>query len=325
MQETALAFFVDLEPAVADFQESVIKGLAQTAKQLACKFIYDEVGLDLFSKICGTEEYYVTRTELALMQKIGPELADLAGPRRTVIELGSGSDLKIRLLLDALKAPAQYVPIDISPVHLRASAEAVAADYPEIIVGAVCADFTAPLSIPADAIDNTVSGRLGYFPGSTIGNLMPAEAKAFLHGLRPLLGQDGVLIIGVDLQKDTDRLNRAYNDAAGYTAAFNQNILHRIAGELDASIDLAAFEHYAFYDENEGRIEMHLRSARRQTIRVGEARFELSAGELIHTEYSYKYTLDGFSALVESAGYLSPSRWTDAEDLFSIHFLTVAA
>ncbi|MDD9905592.1 MAG: L-histidine N(alpha)-methyltransferase [Rhodospirillaceae bacterium] len=325
MPDTPLAFFVDLEPAVADFQESVIEGLSKTPKQLACKFFYDEVGLDLFGKICETEEYYVTRTELALMRQIGPELAELAGPQRTVIELGSGSDLKIRLLLDALTAPAQYVPIDISPVHLRASAEAVASDYPETRVGAVCADFTAPLSIPADAIEVTDGARLGYFPGSTIGNLTPMEAESFLRGLHPLLGPNGALLIGVDLRKDTGRLNRAYNDAAGYTAAFNLNILHRIAGELDSSIDPAGFEHYAFYNEAEGRIEMHLRSRHQQSIRVGESRFELAADELIHTENSYKYSLDGFAALAASAGYRSAARWTDAEDLFSIHYLTLAA
>ena len=324
MSDSTLAFFVDLEPAVADFQDSVIEGLSRTPKQLACKFFYDEVGLDLFGKICKTEEYYVTRTELALMRDIGPELAQLAGPDRTVIELGSGSDLKIRLLLDALDQPAQYVPIDISPVHLRASAEAVATDYPGVRVGAVCADFTAPLSIPADAIEDTDGARLGYFPGSTIGNLTPAEAGIFLRGLHPLLGANGGLLIGVDLQKDTDRLNKAYNDASGYTAAFNLNILHRIAGELDASVDPAEFDHYAYYNEAEARIEMHVRSKRRQTVRVGATDFEVAADELIHTENSYKYTLDGFSGLAEAAGYSAAARWTDGDDLFSIHYLTVA-
>ena len=325
MSNTTLAFFIDLEPAVTDFKESVIEGLSRAPKQLACKFFYDETGLDLFGKICETEEYYVTRTELALMRRIGPELAGIVGPQRTVIELGSGSDLKIRLLLDALRAPAQYVPVDISLVHLRASAEAVAKDYPNVRVGAVCADFTVPLSIPANAIESTDGARLGYFPGSTIGNLTPADAVAFLQGLHPLLGPDGALLIGVDLSKDINILNRAYNDAAGYTAAFNLNILHRIATELDASVDPAAFEHVAFFNEGEGRIEMHVRSTRRQSVRIGEDQFELATGELIHTENSYKYTLDGFVELAESAGYHSSARWTDAEDFFSIHYLTIAA
>lgn len=325
MSNSSLAFFVDLEPAIADFQESVVEGLSQTPKQLACKFFYDETGLDLFGKICETEEYYVTRTELALLREIGPAIAALAGPSRTVIELGSGSDLKIRLLLDALDRPAQYVPIDISPVHLRQSALAVAADYPAIRVGAVCADFTAPMSMPADAIQAMGGARLGFFPGSTIGNFAPDEAETFLRGLRPLLGSDGALLIGVDLQKDTGRLDRAYNDAAGYTAAFNLNILHRIAAELDASIDPARFEHYAFYNQSEGRIEMHLRSPQAQTVRIGTSLFGISAGELIHTENSYKYTLDGFASLAQSAGYRAAGQWTDADELFSIHYLTVAA
>ena len=324
MSDTSLAFFVDLEPAIADFQESVVEGLSQTPKQLACKFFYDETGLDLFGKICETEEYYVTRTELALLREIGPEIAALAGPSRTVIELGSGSDLKIRLLLDALDRPAQYVPIDISPVHLRESAQAVAADYPAIRVGAVCADFTAPMSMPDDAIQATGGARLGFFPGSTIGNFAPDAAESFLRGVRPLLGSDGALLIGVDLQKDTDRLDRAYNDAAGYTAAFNLNILHRIAAELDASIDPEAFEHYAFYNQSEGRIEMHVRSRKTQTLRIGPTQFDIAAGELIHTENSYKYTLDGFAALAAAAGYQSAAQWTDADDLFSIHYLTAA-
>ena len=325
MLDSPLAFFVDLKPAVADFQESVIEGLSGTPKRLACKFFYDEIGLDLFGKICETEEYYVTRTELALLREVGPEVADLAGPGRTVIELGTGSDLKIRLLLDALDRPAQYVPIDISPVHLREAATAVAVDYPRLRVGAVCADFTAPLSIPAEAMEATEGARLGFFPGSTIGNLSPEEAQEFLRGLHPVLGAGSALLIGVDLRKDKGRLDRAYNDAAGYTAAFNLNILHRIAAELDASIDPEAFEHYAFYNEAEGRIEMHLRSWQSQIFRVGQSQFEIAQDELIHTENSYKYTLEGFAALAETAGYRAAARWTDADNLFSIHYLTAAA
>lgn len=324
MHEPPLAFFLDLEPAVADFQDSVVEGLSGTPKRLACKFFYDETGSALFEKICGTEEYYVTRTELGLLRGIGPEIARRAGPERAVIELGMGSDRKIRLLLDALDRPAQYVPVDISREHLRAGASAVAVDYPAVRVGAVCADFTAPVSIPVDAVEATRGGRLGFFPGSTVGNLSPREAEGFLRGLAPLLGADGALLIGVDLQKDTARLNAAYNDAAGYTAAFNLNILHRIAAELDADIDPSGFTHVAFYNEAEGRIEMHVRSERAQAIRIAESRFDVAEGELIHTENSYKYTLDGFAALAERAGYVAADRWTDAESLFSIHFLTVA-
>ena len=324
MAEPSLAFFLDLQPAVADFRESVIEGFSQSPKRLACKFFYDAVGSDLFEKICETEEYYVTRTELALLREIGPDIARLAGPDRTVVELGMGSDRKIRLLLDALDRPAQYVPIDISGQHLQDGARAIAADYPSLRVGAVCADFTAPMAIAEDAIEATSGGRLGFFPGSTIGNLSPAEAKDFLRGLHPLLGAGGALLIGVDLQKDVVRLNRAYNDAAGYTAAFNLNIMHRIANELDADLDPGTFDHYAFYNEAEGRIEMHLRSRQTQTVHIDGRAFSFSEGELVHTENSHKYTLDGFAALAEEAGFASQARWTDAEKLFSIHYLTVA-
>ncbi len=325
MSETSLAFFVDLEPAVADFQESVVEGLSGTPKSVACKFFYDETGSELFGKICETEEYYVTRTETALLRDIGPELAKLAGADSTVIELGAGSDLKIRLLLDALDRPAQYVPIDISREHLREAAKAVAVDYPTLRVGAGCADFTASMTLPENAITETGGTRIGFFPGSTIGNFTPEAAEAFLSGIRPLLGAGGALLIGADLQKDTDRLNAAYNDAAGYTAAFNMNILHRIVRELDVTLDPAYFEHYAFYNEAEGRIEMHLRSLRQQTVQIADKSFDVQADELIHTENSHKYTLDGFSALAAKAGYASEARWTDAENLFSIHYLTVAA
>lgn len=323
MNEPTLAFFIDLEPALEDFQESVIQGLSETPKRLACKFFYDEAGLDLFGKICETEEYYVTRTEMALLREIGPDIARLVGPGCTVIELGTGSDLKIRQLLDALDAPAQYVPIDISREHLRQVALNVARDYPGLSVGAVCADFTAPLALPDDSL--APGKRLGFFPGSTIGNQAPAQAEAFLRGLRSLLGPEGVLLIGVDLRKDVARLNAAYNDAAGYTAAFNTNILRRMARELDTDLDPDAFEHYAYYNDAAGRIEMHLRSQSAQSVRVDGRAFEFGADELVHTENSYKYSLDGFSALAEAAGYAPVARWTDADNLFSIHYLTVAA
>ncbi len=325
MSQPSLAFFVDLEPAVADFQASVIDGMGSTPKRLACKFFYDDVGLELFGKICETEEYYVTRTETALLRDIGPDLARLAGSECTVIELGAGSDLKIRLLLDALDRPAQYVPIDISHGPLQDGARAVARDYPALRVGAVCADFTAPMLLPDDAVTITRGGRLGFFPGSTIGNFSPDEAQAFLRGLHPLLGTGGALLIGVDLKKDPDRLDAAYNDADGYTAAFNLNILKRAAQELDVDIDPDQFEHYAFYNQAESRIEMHLRSLQQQSLRVGDRTFDLAQGELIHTESSYKYSLDGFTGVAEAAGYTALRHWTDAEKLFSIHYLTVAA
>jgi len=324
MCSASLAFFVDLEPAVADFRDSVVTGLSQSPRQLACKFFYDDAGLDLFGKICETPEYYVTRAETALLRGIGPKIAALAGPGASVVEFGAGFDLKVRLLLDALDRPAQYVAIDIAGGPLRDMALAVAADYPGVRVGAICADFTTLTTLPADAAARAGGVALGFFPGSTIGNFAPPEARAFLRQIHAVLGPGGALLIGVDLKKDTARLNAAYNDAAGYTAAFNLNLLHRMVGELGVELDLDGFEHYAFYNEAEGRIEMHLRSLRDQDIRVGDRRFELGAGELIHTENSYKYTLGEFRDMAKQAGFDARASWTDDDDLFSIHYLAVA-
>ena len=319
-----LAFFIDLEPAVADFRESVVAGLSRMPKQLACKFFYDAAGMELFNRICETDEYYVTRTELALLRRIGPDVAALAGPDSAVIEFGAGSDLKVRLLLDALDRPAQYVPIDIAREPLRDATEAIARDYPAMRVGAVCADFTTLSALPDGAVRNGSGRRLGFFPGSTIGNFSRAEAADFLRLIRKVLGPGGALLIGVDLKKDVARLNAAYNDAAGYTAAFNLNLLHRMARELGAELDPGAFAHVAFYNESEGRIEMHLRSLKPQAIRVGADRFDLAADELIHSENSYKYAPAEFSALARGAGFRNGTVWTDPEKLFSIHYLTIA-
>ena len=323
MLDKPLAFFIDLEPAVADFRESVIAGLSATPRQLACKFFYDSAGMELFNRICETDEYYVTRTELALLQRIGPEVAALAGPEAAVIEFGAGSDLKIRLLLDALDHPAQYVPIDIAIEPLRDATEAIARDYPAMRVGAVCADFTTLAALPDEALRNVQGRRLGFFPGSTIGNFTRTEAGSFMALIRRVLGPGGALLIGVDLKKDPARLNAAYNDAAGYTAGFNLNLLHRMKRELRAELDTDSFEHVAFYNEAEGRVEMHLRSLRDQEIVIGDDRFPLDAGELIHSENSHKYTIDEFTALARDAGFESGAVWTDPDRLFSIHYLTV--
>jgi dimethylhistidine N-methyltransferase len=323
MRPAPLAFFVDLEPAVADFRDSVVTGLSQSPRQLACKFFYDSVGLELFGKICETPEYYVTRTETALLRKTGPQIAALAGPDASVVEFGVGSDAKIRMLLDALDQPAQYVAIDIAGSALRDTALAIASDYSDLRVGAICADFTALTALPDEAAAQAGGVALGFFPGSTIGNFAPPEAEAFLRQIRAVLGPGGALLIGVDLTKDTARLNAAYNDAAGYTAAFNLNLLHRMIRELGAELDLDGFEHYAFYNEAESRIEMHLRSLQIQEIRVGDRRFELDSDELIHSENSYKYTLGGFRDLAARAGFDAAKSWTDDENLFSIHYLRV--
>ena len=227
------------------------------------------------------------------------------------------------MLLDALDHPAQYVPIDIAIEPLRDATEAIARDYPAMRVGAVCADFTTLAALPDEALRNVQGRRLGFFPGSTIGNFTRTEAGSFMALIRRVLGPGGALLIGVDLKKDPARLNAAYNDAAGYTAGFNLNLLHRMKRELGAELDTDAFEHVAFYNEAEGRVEMHLRSLREQEIVIGDDRFTLDAGELIHSENSHKYTIDEFTALARDAGFESGAVWTDPDRLFSIHYLTV--
>ena len=324
MSLASLAFFIDLAPAVADFRESVVTGLSQSPRRLECKFFYDSAGLELFGQICETPEYYITRTETALLRRVGSEIAALAGLGASVVEFGAGSDLKVRLLLDALERPAQYVAIDIAGGPLREAALAIAADYPKLRVGAIGADFTALASLPAEAAARAGGVALGFFPGSTISNFAPSDAQAFLSQIRAVLGPGGALLIGVDLKKDTQRLNAAYNDAAGYTAAFNLNLLRRMRRELGAELDCDAFEHYAFYNEAESRIEMHLRSLRDQEIRVGDRRFEFAAGELIHSENSYKYSQGAFRDLARRAGFDSRAVWTDDDALFSVHYLNVS-
>lgn len=324
MTGTELAFFVDLEPKTEDFGAAVAKGLSANPKTLPCRFFYDERGSTLFNLICETDEYYVTRTEVALLQQIGPELAEIAGPGKTVVEFGMGSDKKIRLLLAALHAPAAYVPIDISREHLKDGAAALAMDFPEIAVGAVCADFVDLNEIPIQEFTPDAA-LLGFFPGSTIGNLTPPEVQSFLGKVKSLLGKDAGFIVGVDLQKDVDRLNAAYNDAAGYTAEFNKNVLLRIRNELDVDLDLDAFRHVAFYNAADHRIEMHLQSQKDQTIQINGSSFFVSESEMIQTENSYKYTLDGFTAAARNAGFNPIHAWTDPENLFSIHYLRTPA
>ena len=322
MTQNNLAFFVDLKPPVEDFSAAIVDGLSQSPKELPCRFFYDEAGSALFEKICATEEYYVTRTEVALLRSIAPEIAEIAGPGVSVVEFGTGSSAKIRILLSALDAPAAYIPIDISREHLIDAANGVAVDYPDVAVGAICGDFVAMASLPGEA-GQQKGPKLGFFPGSTIGNFKPDDARDFLHRLRGLLAPGEGFVIGVDLKKDIARLNEAYNDAAGYTAAFNKNILVRLRDELNIDLDPDAFDHGAFYNESESRIEMHLRSQLALSIEVNGQRFSLSEGEMIHTENSCKYSVAEFKALSEDAGFDCIKTWTDEKDYFSIHYLRV--
>jgi dimethylhistidine N-methyltransferase len=312
--------FLDLKPRREDFRAAVEHGLTQSPKTLPPKFFYDARGSALFDQICETPEYYVTRTELAMLDANAGEIAALAGPAASVIEFGCGSADKIRRLLHGLDAPADYVAIDISRDHLLQSAEDIAIEFGDVNVSAICADFSHGFALP-DEFCQGDGRRLGFFPGSTIGNQTPEEAAQFLKLVRGIVGPEGALLIGVDLKKDADVLHAAYNDVAGVTAEFNLNLLHRMKAELGADVDPNAFEHRAFYNEGLGRIEMHLMSREAQNVRLNGHRFAFAKGETIHTECSYKYELDEVADLARSSGFAVRRSWTDPRRLFSVHYL----
>jgi dimethylhistidine N-methyltransferase len=263
-------------------------------------------------------EYYLTRTETRILRTYADEIAELAGPGRALVEYGSGSSVKSRILLDAMKDLAAYAPIDISREHLDATAQRLRRDYPFLRVEPVCGDYMAIEALP-DSVPS--ARRLGFFPGSTIGNLTPDEARDFLRRARTLLGDDGAMLVGVDLRKDPALLHAAYNDSAGITAAFTLNLLRRMNRELDATLDLSGFAHEAFYNEEAGRIEIYFRSLRSQTAMVAGWRFMFAAGERVHTEYSYKYDDRTFAALVDGTGFRVGHTWTDEDKFFAVHYL----
>ncbi len=323
MRQTGGRFaFYDLHPEAGNFLDDVIAGLARPRKALPPKYFYDERGSELFEAICATPEYYVTRTEAALMRDRAGDMARRLGPRCLVIEHGCGSGRKTRLLLEALDA-AGYVAIDIAREQLKITAGGIARDFPGLPVAAVCADYSRPLDLP-DFEGLRPRRRVVYFPGSTIGNLTAAEATEFLRNVRLLAGHGGGMLVGVDLKKDPARLNAAYNDSQGVTAAFNLNLLARINRELGADFDLAAFRHQAFYNEPQGRVEMHLLSLKDQRVTIGGRIVRLRAGETIHTENSRKYSVQEFHVLAREAGFEPAACWMDAEKLFSVHYLRVA-
>ncbi|MBK1705063.1 L-histidine N(alpha)-methyltransferase [Halochromatium glycolicum] len=309
--------FHDYHPAPADLRAEVLEGLAKPRKRLSPKLFYDAEGSKLFDAICELPEYYPTRTEIAILRESGAEMAKRLGREALLVELGSGSSLKIRVLLEALR-PAVYMPVDISSAHLRESAQALAATFPGLQVHAVCADYSAPFALPVEDHEHP---RAAFFPGSSIGNFEPVDAEQLLRRVAAILGPDGRLLIGVDLIKERERLERAYNDAAGVTAAFNMNLLHRINRELDGGFDTTRFRHEAFFNAEQSRIEMHLLSTCEQQVEVAGARFAFEEGETIHTECSHKYSIDGFHALARRAGFEPEQVWTDPEQLFSVHCL----
>ncbi len=294
-------------------REDVIAGLSLPQKALPPKYFYDAAGSKLFERICRLPEYYLTRAELSLTRAHLESIARFAGKGCELVEYGSGESLKTRLLIRALR-PAAYLPVDISDTALRKAARQLGKDFPWLKTTPVLGDFSRPIELP-----RARARRVVYFPGSTIGNLDPEEAHAFLAMTR---GQAGRMLVGVDLKKDANVLHAAYNDSRRVTAAFNLNLLARINHELGANFDLRRFAHYAFYNAAAGRIEMHLVSLARQTVRVGKHRFGFDQGESIHTENSYKYSVDGFRALAGRAGYAGKKVWTDRRGLFALHGLT---
>jgi dimethylhistidine N-methyltransferase len=308
------------------FLREVLRGLFRPQKELPCKYFYDVEGSRLFEEICRQPEYYLTATELSIMQAHAAEMAALIGPGCLLIEPGSGSSLKTGLLFDELLALpgglCGYVPVDISRDQLYLTAEALRRRYPGLQVVPVCADFAAPFALP-DGLDG--ARRVVYFPGSTIGNFEPGPARRFLGGLARLVGPGGGLLIGVDLKKDRAVLEAAYDDAAGVTAAFNLNLLVRINRELRADFQPDRFRHLAFYNEDEGRIEMHLMSRARQVVRIGPAAVVFRAGETVRTEYSYKYRLPEFLSLCADAGFSAGRTFRDAAERFAVLYLEARA
>ena len=318
MPEAETLPLLDFHPETDSLRDEVLDGLRHTPKQLPSKFFYDERGSQLFDAICALDEYYPTRTEQAIMEAHVGDMVDAIGPRARLVEYGSGSSMKTRILLDHLIDPAGYVPIDISREHLLQAAEEIADRYPELAVLPVCADYTANYRLPEP--ETSVERTVVYYPGSTIGNFTPDTARDFLAHIADQVGRNGGLLIGVDLQKDEALLHAAYNDAEGVTAEFNKNLLRRINRELDATFDLDRFRHEAIYNREAGRIEMHLVSETDQQVTVAGVDVDFAAGERITTEYSYKYTLDGFAALAADAGWTVERVWTDEAQLFSVQY-----
>ena len=311
---------LDFEPATETFQDDIVTGLNSNPRSLPCKYFYDERGSQLFDEICELDEYYLTRSEISIMKKYAPEMADQIGTGVMLVEYGSGSSIKTRLLLDHLQDPVAYVPVDISRDHLQRVANDLSFAYPHIEVLPVCADFTADFDLPISK--RTATHNAVYFPGSTIGNFQPRSVRAMLARIAPLCGTGGGLLIGIDLQKDVDIIESAYNDAKGVTAQFNLNLLSRINRELDGEFDVGQFEHQAVYNDEMGRVEIYLVSQCDQTATVGDESFEFADGETICTEYSHKYTIDGFAELAAEVGLTLHRHWTDDRQLFAVlHFV----
>jgi L-histidine Nalpha-methyltransferase len=301
---------------VEDYSDALLAGLRDQPKHIPCKYFYDAEGSHLFENICATPEYYPTRIELALLNRHAGEMAALIGPNAEILEFGAGAGEKIRPLLDALERPLAYLPIDISGSYLRGITARLRTEYPALAIKPIVADFASDLVLPV----SSAARRIGFFPGSTIGNFAPEEARRFLTCSARLL-RGGGLLVGVDLVKDPGILHAAYNDRAGVTASFNKNLLVRANREAAANFDVDRFAHYAFYNPIERRIEVYLVSMTAQRVTICGRQFAFAEGEAIHTEWSYKYTVEDFRSLAASAGFTPRAVWCDPNRLFSVHWL----
>jgi len=308
--------------AKSKFLADVLTGLSRSPKQIPSKYFYDERGSVLFDRICELPEYYLTRTEVAIMQEHASSMAESLGRGCLLVEYGSGSSVKTPILLESMQNPAGYVPVDISREHLYSSSNVIARRFPDLDINPVWADFTDRFEL---LNANPATRRTAvYFPGSTIGNFEPDEAVKLMEGIAQLVGPGGALLIGVDVRKNAGVLERAYNDSDGVTAAFNLNLLARINRELEGRIDLSSFEHRAFFDSLASRIEMQLVSKKQQVMSIGQVHFVIDEGEAIRTEYSHKYCPEHFAILANQAGFEVQKIWMDDERLFSVQYLTVA-
>ncbi len=320
--DTSSAAVETTATSAGGFLADVLRGLSRRQKSLPCKYFYDARGSELFERICTLDEYYPTRTELGIMEDRVAQMAQCVGPNVRLVELGAGSGLKTRLLLEALETPAAYLPVEISKSALDACAASLGQAFPKLELLPVCADYTQSVELPRPT--TSFEHTAAYFPGSTIGNFRPDQARRFMARIAHMVGDGGGLLIGVDLQKDREVLEAAYNDRRGVTAAFNLNMLERINRELGADFNLDGFFHRAVWNNNEGRIEMRLVSSRAQTVHVGGECLSFNDGEFITTEFSYKYTVDRFETLAQDAGFEVRRLWTDDQSWFSVWYLEAA-
>jgi dimethylhistidine N-methyltransferase len=317
--QDALQALTDLTPSREQILADTLAGLSRTARQLPSKYFYDARGSRLFEQITHTPEYYPTRTELALLNRVLPDIARVVGPRRHVVELGSGSGRKTALLLAALQDPVAYTPIEISRAALLSSIDHLAPALPDVEMLPVCADFTRPVDVPAP--EREPARRLLFFPGSTLGNFAGEDALALLRAMRQTMGDHGLALIGIDLHKDPALIEAAYNDAEGITAAFTLNLLVRLNREVGSDFDLDGFRHRARYSTERLRIETDLVSQRAQDVHLDGRTFHFEAGEAIRVEYSHKYTDDGFDALVRQAGLQVAQRWDADSPAYGLRLL----